>query len=63
MKVSVDQDKCIGCGACVAACPKVFKLGEDGKSQVKDGADLEANKDKIQAAATGCPASAIIATE
>ncbi|OQY37949.1 MAG: ferredoxin [Candidatus Cloacimonetes bacterium 4572_65] len=33
MKFKVDQDTCIGCGACAGTCPEVFEL-EDGKSQV-----------------------------
>jgi len=34
-EVIVDQDKCIGCGACVDVCPSsVFEMGDDGKSKV-----------------------------
>ena len=34
VKIIVDQEKCIGCGACVAICPSQFEL-KDGKAQVK----------------------------
>ena len=51
-KVSVDQDKCIGCGACVATCPAVFEL-KDGKAVVKGEGDCD------KAAAEGCPVGAI----
>ncbi len=34
MKVSVDKEKCIGCGTCVAIAPKSFKLDNDGKVEV-----------------------------
>ena len=34
--VSVNQQTCIGCGACEATCPKVFEL-KDGKAQIKKG--------------------------
>ena len=34
MKFSVDQELCIGCGACEGTCPEVFEL-QNGKSQVK----------------------------
>lgn len=30
-KIRVDQDTCIGCGACVASCPNSFEM-RDGKS-------------------------------
>ena len=32
--VSVDADKCVGCGACAAACPGSVYTIEDGKSVV-----------------------------
>jgi ferredoxin len=32
MKVIHERDKCIGCGACEAVCPKYWKMAEDGKS-------------------------------
>lgn len=31
--IKVNEDLCIGCGACESMCPKVFKV-EDGKSKV-----------------------------
>jgi ferredoxin len=57
--VKVDKKKCIGCGACVATCPKVFELGNDGKAQVKAGADLKRNAKCITEAAKNCPVEAI----
>ena len=30
-KIVVNQDKCIGCGACVAICPKSFEM-KNGKA-------------------------------
>jgi ferredoxin len=50
--VSVDKDKCIGCGACAATCPEVFEL-KDGKAHVKGKGDC------AKAAAAGCPVGAI----
>lgn len=57
--VKVNKEKCIGCGYCTSVCPDVFELGEDGKSKIKDGADLEKSEKCIKEAKEGCPASAI----
>jgi len=53
--VSVDKNKCIGCGACVAICPDMFEIGPDGKSQVKD----EKGKCNIDQVINVCPVQAI----
>ena len=50
--VSVDEEKCIGCGACAATCPEGFEM-KDGKAHVKGEADCS------KAAAVGCPVNAI----
>jgi len=34
MKVTIDRENCIGCGACEAVCPEVFQLADDGKSSI-----------------------------
>ena len=60
MKVSVDAEKCIGCGACVSMCSGVFEMKE-GKSVVKDDADFESCDCK--AAAGACPVEAITVEE
>ena len=57
--VKVNKEKCIGCGLCITVCSDVFELGEDGKSQLKEGADLKANEKCIQEAKNGCPVEAI----
>lgn len=51
--VKVDEDTCIGCGACEATCPEGFEL-KDGKAHVKDG-KAPCVKDAI----SGCPTGAI----
>lgn len=63
MKVKVDKELCIGCGACVSTCPGVFELDKDGKSQVKEDADLEKNKECADQAVMACPAQAISTQE
>ncbi|MFA7170285.1 MAG: ferredoxin [Candidatus Paceibacterota bacterium] len=59
-KITVDDELCIGCGACVNLCPKVFALQEDGKSRVIDetGAGCDAD-----VAANSCPVGAIKVSE
>ena len=56
MKVKVDKEKCIGCGACVAICSAVFELDKEGKSSVKKP---ECDDDCCKQAAEHCPVDAI----
>ena len=37
----VNKEKCIGCQACVAACPDGIKTGEDGKAEIIEQEKLE----------------------
>ena len=58
MKVTVDEETCIGCEACVDTCPEVFEMVDD-KARVKVE---EVPKDLIQSckeAAENCPVEAI----
>ena len=34
MKVKVNEDACIGCGACAAIAPEVFEINDEGLSTV-----------------------------
>lgn len=62
-KVTVDKEKCIGCGACVAMVGDVFEFGDDGLAQAIESTDLEKLSDDVKAdledAIDGCPVSAI----
>jgi len=58
-KVTVDQDTCIGCGACVSACPDCFELNEDGKSKViAEVCDCD-----LHEVAINCPSQSITVSE
>ena len=66
MKVKVNKDACIGCGACAAICEAVFMLNDEGLSEVKEEAKKEIKKDDKQAvidSAESCPTGAIEVTE
>ena len=58
MNFKVDQELCIGCGACEATCPEVFELVDD-KSQVKSNPVSEELQASALDAENGCPVSAI----
>lgn len=55
--IKIDKNLCIGCGACVALCPDVFELREDGKAYVKNPEGCD--KCDCQAAQDNCPVEAI----
>ena len=59
MSVKVDQEKCIGCGACASICPDVFQMNDQGKAEVISQENLDCAKQ----AAESCPADAITAEE
>jgi len=37
----INQQKCIGCGACTQTCPNAIKIGEDGKAEIIDQEKLK----------------------
>lgn len=56
-KITVDQELCIGCGACENLCPEVFQLQAEGKAKV-----ISENGRKscdCEIAMHGCPVGAI----
>ncbi len=58
-KVLIDQDTCIGCGACGITAPEAFGYdNEKGKAIVKENAE-NTDSEKIKEAVKGCPVQAI----
>lgn len=55
LTISLDKNKCIGCGACVAIAPNNFEFDDDGLSNV---IDQEASEEAIEASEV-CPVMAI----
>ena len=45
--VSINKDKCIGCGLCVELYGGIFKIQSDGKAGVKKDIDISLVKDAI----------------
>lgn len=60
-KIEQDRDNCIGCGACVGACPENWELKDDGKASPKktEVDDVGCN----QKAADVCPVQIIKVTK
>lgn len=59
MKVKVNQDACIGCGACAAICPEVFELNDEGISIAKQEEVPTVQEEMARDAADSCPTGAI----
>lgn len=66
MRVTVDEDLCIGDETCVDICPEIFEMNEEGLAITKLGADEEVPESleaSCREAAESCPAEAIIIEE
>ncbi|KAA5838089.1 ferredoxin [Saccharopolyspora hirsuta] len=60
MKVTVDQDKCVGSGQCVLTAEAVFDQGdEDGLVVLLNPTPPDDLADDVRHAAEMCPAAAI----
>ncbi len=53
--VLIDEEKCIGCGACVNLCPQEILYLENDKCKVSD----ESKCDKLAGCERVCPTNAI----
>ena len=59
MKVKVNQDACIGCGACLSIADDVFEMNDEGLSTAKVDTVPEASEDAVREAIESCPTGAI----
>ncbi len=55
----VDRTQCIGCGACAATCPEVFRMDAEGLAEVYVDVVPPEAEAAAQDAADGCPVEAI----
>lgn len=58
MKMTVDKNACIGCGACVGTCDKVFGFDDNYAEVIVDEIPEELVSDAMDAL-EGCPVNAI----
>ncbi len=63
MKVKVNKDACIGCGACEQICRDVFEINDEGLSEAKVEEVKEELQDEVRDAADSCPTGAIEVNE
>lgn len=63
MKVIVNRDNCIGCGACESIEPNVFQLDDEGISKVIEENVESSNEESINDAIDSCPTAAIEKSE
>lgn len=59
MKVKVNSDACIGCGACTAIAPEVFEMNNEGLSTTIVDEVSEDSIDNAKEAIESCPTGAI----
>jgi len=60
VKIIINQETCIGCGACTAVSPELFEMNEKGKAEAKKSENLtEEELKKAKEGAETCPVQAI----
>lgn len=59
MKVKVNRESCISCGACQVIAPELFELDDEGISLVKVEEVSKEEEDNARDASESCPTMAI----
>lgn len=59
-QVKVNQDLCIGCGACQAIADDIFEIDNTGLATVKNENVAPELEEDVMDASEGCPTSAIV---
>lgn len=59
MKVRVNQESCVGCGACLGASEDLFEIGDDGLSHAKVSDVPVEKENEAKEAVNACPTGAI----
>ena len=63
MKVVLNRDACIGCGACAALCEDIFEIDNEGLSKVKKEKVSDEEVELTRDAVYSCPTGAITLEE
>lgn len=66
-KIVINEEACIGCGACMGAANEVFDYNDEGYATVKENVNYETLSDEVKEEVTdaidGCPTAAIELSE
>lgn len=71
MKITINREECIECGACRDNCPEIFMMDDDGKASIVEkirtnGPSVGTTDDELrtcaQKAAESCPVNIIDVT-
>lgn len=63
MRITVDQDRCVGSAYCQRIAPATFDLGDDGIAVVLDAEAAGTDHAAVREAETACPSMAISIVE
>lgn len=59
MKIKVNQDACVGCGACTNVAEDLFEIDDSGLSKEKNEVVPEGKEEEAKEAIETCPTGAI----